>query len=284
MCADKLRELSKFFYVAEYYVDVFGKMGLDSIEGMFSFTGAEDLNKAGLAGYRERICFTAGEGEARLYLKRYDKAPFLSQLKNWFCHRKRGSFGYFDYEPSVKLSAAGIKTYRTVAYGSEWGTIFETRSFSITEEIREAKSLERRLPQCFYERETGNNLKQRRDIILRLADFVSGFHETGYRHRDLYFSHIFYDSDGRFYVIDLSRCFKPAIFSHRYRVKDIAQLFYSAAGKYFSWTDRLRFYLRYSGRNRLTELDKSFIRKVIRRAHRMRRHDLKHDKTVPYES
>ncbi|MHC4625735.1 MAG: hypothetical protein ACYTDV_02025, partial [Planctomycetota bacterium] len=59
---------------------------------------------------------------------------------------------------------------------------------------------------------------------------------------------------------------------------------YSAPGQAFSKTDRLRFLLRYVGRNRLTGQDKMFIRKVVRKARRMARHDKKHGREVPFEN
>ena len=95
-------------------------------------------------------------------------------------------------------------------------------------------------------------VRMKKELINALADLVRKFHETGYFHRDLYFAHIFLGENGEFYLIDLQRTFKPKFSAFRYRVKDIAQLYYSAPGKYFSRADRLRFYLRYTGKTRLT--------------------------------
>ena len=85
---------------------------------------------------------------------------------------------------------------KTVAYGEQWGRLFEKRSFIITERIPAAESLEKKLPDCFNKPATAENLKLRRNFITQLAGFVKRFHETGYRHRDLYFSHIFYNANG----------------------------------------------------------------------------------------
>ena len=122
----------------------------------------------------------------------------------------------------------------------------------------------------------------RAEQCMPLAAFVRKFHETNYRHRDLYFAHIFLDNAANFHLIDLARAFKPNLLSRRFQVKDIAQLYYSAPGKYFSKTDRLRFYLAYTGRTRLSGKDKAFIRNVINKAKRMARHDIKHGRVVPY--
>jgi heptose I phosphotransferase len=217
-------------------------------------------------------------------LKRYDSPPILVQLGNWLSARRRISCGLFDFEPITKLTAAGINTPKIISYGEQWGIFFEKRSFIITKKIPDAESLGRRLPDCFNAPATIENLKLRRNFIAQLAAFVKKFHETNYRHRDLYLSHIFYDDNGRFYLIDLARAFKPGLFAERFRIKDVAQVYYSAQGSYFSKTDRLRFYLGYTGHCRLTGKDKVFIRKVINKTGRMAQHDIKHRRAVPFIS
>ncbi|MDO8302942.1 MAG: lipopolysaccharide kinase InaA family protein, partial [Sedimentisphaerales bacterium] len=127
------------------------------------------------------------------------------------------------------------------------------------------------------------NLKSKIVFINSLAGFARTFHATGYCHRDFYLAHIFHH-DGVFYLIDLQRAFRPLLFSHRYRIKDIAQLSYSASKKYFSRTDRLRFYRAYSGRKLLNEKDKSFIRAVVKKMFRMADHDSRHGRTIPFEN
>jgi len=283
---EKFVELSKSCFVASDYKTAFSKLGLTSIDTVFSFSSGRDLIKNNLAGYRSRLQFEIESplSPTTVFLKRYDKPPVITQLKNWLAARSRISCGLFDFEAANKLSAAGINTPRTIAYGEQWGTFLEKRSFIITEKIPKAESIERKLPGCFEGPATAENLKLRRAFIARLASFIRKFHETDYRHRDLYFSHIFHSDSGEFYLIDLARAFKPALFAERFRRKDIAQIHYSAPAKYFSNTDRLRFYLCYTGRRKLTEKDKLFIRKVVSKAKRMARHDIKHARPVPFAS
>jgi hypothetical protein len=206
----------------------------------------------------------------------------MLQLKNWLEHRRRASFAFFDLEPGFDLHNVGIKTPRTVGFGEEWGGPFEKRSFCIIEEIADAEAIERKLPDYFYQSCVPRNLQLRKDFIQKLAQFIKKFHETGYRHRDLYFSHIFYTNKGEFYLIDLARAFMPRFLSQRFRTKDIAQLFYSAPRRFFSQTDRMRFYLEYSGFVRLNKENKVFIRNIIKKAYRMARHDKKHGRIVPF--
>ncbi|MHC4118130.1 MAG: lipopolysaccharide heptosyltransferase II [Planctomycetota bacterium] len=287
MTQQQFVEASDSFFVDPDFESALGKLGLTSVDAVFAFESAANLTKANLAAFRTRVQFeieTPVSAEpTTVFLKRYDRPPVSVQLKNWLSARGRTSCGLLEFTVARQLAAFGIGTPKTVCYGEQWAGLFETRSFSITEKIPNAEALERKLPECFAGQATSENLKLRRDFIARLADFVKEFHETGYRHRDLYFAHIFYDDDGKFYLIDLARAFKPIVLSRRFQIKDIAQIHYSAPGRHFSKTDRLRFFLRYSDRGRLTGRDKVFIRSVLNKAQRMARHDRKHGREVPFE-
>ena len=282
MSEQKFIEISKSFFVNANYKTGLSKLGLTTIDAIFSFKAGKNLDKDNLAKFRSRLKFEINLPSATLFLKRYDKPPILTQLKNWLRHHSRKSMSFYDLEPVKKLAAAGINTPKTICYGEQWGIFFEKRSFIITEKIPNAESLEQRLPVYFNGPATVENLKLRRNFITQSAIFVKKFHETNLRHRDLYLSHIFYSDNNEFHLIDLARVFKPIFLAERFRVKDIAQVYYSAQSRYFSKTDRLRFYLGYSSHDRLTARDKIFIRKVINKVKRMARHNIKHGREVPF--
>jgi len=244
------------FFIEPEYKSAFEGLGLTSIDEVFVFEGDRNLAKANLAIHRSRIEFQAG-GKT-FFLKRYNQPPILAQLKNWIAAKKRVSCGCIEFEAAANLAKSRINVPRMVAWGEEYKFFFEKRSFVIIEKVEGGVSLEKNM---------------RREFIRELAVFIKKFHDTGFRHRDLYFSHIFRDAAGKFCLIDLARVFKPAIFGFRYRVKDIAQLNYSAASGMFSNTDRMRFYKAYSGK--LTTQDKNFIRKVIHKTELIARHDQK---------
>jgi len=280
MPKEKLVKISDSFFVDADYQQTFADMGLTSIEAIFSFEGGQTLSKKELSHYRTRIRFETDSPSAVLFLKRYDRPPLLTQLRNWLTQRRRISFGHCDCKTAEKLLKTGINTPKTIAKGQQWDRLFERRSFSVTEKIN-GQSLEKKLPECFENVRTSENRKLKKTFIEQLARFIRKFHETGYRHRDLYFSHIFYNS-GKFYLIDLARVFKPVLLTDRFRVKDIAQLYYSApAGSFYS-TDRIRFYHCYTGRDKLTLKDKIFIGRIKRKAKKMARRDTKRGKTVPF--
>ena len=277
-----LIEVSESFFVDAEFKGAFAELGMSSVDSVFGFSGGENLAKKNLAEFRERIQFETKSPARTLFLKRYSFAPVMVQLKNWISHRRRVSLGAADFETAVNLAKAGINTPKTVSYGQKMGKIFEKVSFIVTEKIPDAESLEKKLPGCFIEPATIENLNERKNFIGDLASFIGRFHNSGYRHRDLYLCHIFYSRGGEFYLIDLTRAFKPKVFSERYRIKDIAQLYYSAPKQYFSRTERMRFYLEYAGSKKLSGEDKAFIRKVKSKARRMARHDVKHGRGVPF--
>ena len=271
----KFVKIEDSFLVDEDYRDAFGKLGLNSIDGIFSFTAAEDLAKKNLASFRSRIKFETDSPKSVLFLKRYCRPPLCLQIKNWLAQKNKISCGRIDFETSAKLLKLGVNTAKVIAFGEQNGPLFEKRSFCITEQIPNAEAIERKLPDCFI-RQTNETRFLQKKFIRDLAEFVKKFHDTGFRHRDLYFSHIFYSKDGRFYLIDLSRAFRPLILTEYFRIKDIAQLYYSAPARFFSRTDRLRFYFFYTGSQNLSKEDRRFITRVIRKAGRIERHDKKH--------
>lgn len=280
MNTQKFVELSKDFFVDADFLDAFCEANLTSIDAVFQFDNGSDLGKDNLPEHRSRIQFRLN-GKT-LFLKRYDKPPILAQLKNWISHLKRECTSDFDRLSAQQIATAGILTPKTIAFGCRWNMFFEKQSFIITEKIPNAESLERKLPRFFYQPSAPENKNQKDRFINDLADFARKFHDTGFRHRDFYLAHIFMDDTGRFYLIDLQRAFKPRLYAARFRLKDITQLYYSAPGQYFTRSDRLRFYLRYTRRSKLTWTDRLFIRRVKNKAWRIADHDIKHGRPVPF--
>jgi tRNA A-37 threonylcarbamoyl transferase component Bud32 len=263
------------FLVDSAYKNGLEKLGLTSVDSVFAFRAGKNLTKDNLALHRSRVEFKVESPAVTVFLKRYDRPPITVQIKNWLSAKKRVSCGFAEYEAARNLAKMGINTPQVIAFGQQCGMLFEKRSFVIMEKVPHGESLERRLPEFFDGQATPENLKMRRQFIIDLATFVRKFHETGYRHRDLYFCHIFRTADGQFYLIDLARAFKPMLFDARYRVKDLAQLNYSVPVRYFSRTDRMRFYIAYTGRPKLASQDKTFVKKIIQKTGRIARHDLK---------
>jgi len=267
---DNFKELNSGFFVHRDFADCFAKMGLVSVDAVFAFDRGKNLHKENLAKFRQRIMFETENPKTTLFLKRYQNTPKITQIKNWLNHKKKISTSACDIAPAENLRKFGINTPRTIAFGHEQDGIFEKRSFAITEQIPDSSSLEQKLPAD-------------RDFVKKLAAFVRKFHDTGFRHRDLYLCHIFCSSKCEFTLIDLARAFKPLFFSEKYRIKDLAQLYYSSPANTISKTTRLRFFLLYMQKEKLDYSDKITIKKIKAKAAQMAKHDKKHNRPVPYE-
>lgn len=276
-------EISPGFFADPIFVPALTAMGLTTLDRVFAFDHCEDVNAKGLARHRSRVCFRLEPGGPMVYLKRYTHTPVLRQLANWFDHRRRCCTSVYDGHRTEELDAVGVAVPRTLAYGYEWDGLFERRSFIMILEIPNAVSLEEQLPACMTDF-SPSMAQQRKAFIRQIAEFVRRFHATGCRHRDLYLCHFFLDREGQLHMIDLHRVFKPILLSGRFRMKDIAQLYYSSPGRLISRADRLRFYLYYRQKKKLTWYDKSFINQVKRKARKIAVRDLQRGKTVPFES
>ncbi|MDD5134965.1 MAG: lipopolysaccharide kinase InaA family protein [Phycisphaerae bacterium] len=273
---DKFMEIAPDFYIRSDFAEGLKKLGFKTIDDVFAFAGGKNLAKKNLAAFRQRISFETDNPETTLFLKRYQNIPVSKQIKNWFSRRGRISMADCDRAPAETLKNLGINTPRTVAFGTQWQGIFEKRSFIITEKIPASHSLEEKLPDSFY--------NDRKNFIEQFAAFIRKFHNTGFCHRDLYLCHIFCNTGGNFTIIDLSRVFKPLVFSKRFLVKDLAQLYYSSPGSIVTKADRLRFYLFYMYKDRISLRDKIIIKKIKSKAQQMAKHDRKHNRIPPFEN
>lgn len=256
-------------------------LGLTSLENFFAFEGGESLHKENLAAHRSRAVFDL-PGGPRVFLKRYVNTPRGRQLRNWIAAGRRVAVADLDRLPAEELARHDIKTPKIIAWGSEWDGLWETRSFILTEQIPGGVSLERQLPECLSNLHPLQLVRERKDFLRDLARWVRRFHDTGLRHRDLYLAHIFLDEGGDFVLIDLHRCFAPRLFGERWLIKDLTQLYYSAPGQEISRADRLRFYLDYTGKDKLSPRDRRRLHRIKRRAWTMADHDIRHSRAVPF--
>lgn len=276
------RAATNAFHVVDDLKTAFGILGLTHMAAVFAFEGDHNLTKKRLAGYRTRLRFQTEKPSRTFFLKRYEHPPMGVQLLNWLDGHRRRSCSMTELQALVELSRHGIGVPRPVAYGQTWGAWFERRSFLVTEEIADAQSLERQLPSCFYRPDTSDTRRQRRRFIRQLAAFLRKFHNLGYRHRDLYLAHVFRDTEGRLFLIDLARAFKPLLWRRRFLVKDLAQIYYSMPARYFTRSDRLRFCLSYCDTERLAGQARTLMRRIMAKAKRMARHNIKHGAAVPF--
>ena len=188
----------------------------------------------------------------RVYLKRHwnlsqkkSDAPFKEAFSEWNNLRI--------------LADAGINVPEALAYGHG---LINGRSvaFIMMKEVPGMQAdhfIERKLNKEY-------NFQDRSTLAKRIAELSIKFHEMGYNHRDFYLCHTFVnpvENDFELNLIDLQRVQHRKAFRKRWIVKDLAQMAYSSL-KICTRTDRMRFYLKYSGSESLSAADKKFIASI----------------------
>ncbi|MDR1648570.1 MAG: heptose kinase [Zoogloeaceae bacterium] len=205
----------------------------------------------------------------RYYVKRYGRGAGLP--RNWRQHYGRYlRHGLLNFLPRQRVESEwqnlehfarwGIPTAEIVACGLErrWG-MFQ-RGALVTRELEGCEDL--------------NCLRLRGDARLNDRHWVAGvsariaaatrvLHAHRFAHNDLKWRNLLVDAAGRIYFIDcpLGAFWHGALLRHR-QEKDLATLDKSAR-LCLSRTQRLRFYLDYRQRERLTPADKAALRRIL---------------------
>lgn len=147
------------------------------------------------------------------------------------------------------LAERGVDTMTAAGYGTEGCSPASRRSFLITEEIADAPSLEE-ITADWGEQPPPDEVKIR--LIKVVAHMVRAMHEAGINHRDLYLCHFLLQGGSlevpRPALIDLHRAQIRKTVPARWRRKDLAALYSSAAHIPLTDRDQLRFLRIYFGR------------------------------------
>ncbi|MCK5269470.1 MAG: lipopolysaccharide heptosyltransferase II [Sedimentisphaerales bacterium] len=266
--------------VHKNYTKLLRQNNLLTIEDVFASKEGEHLTKPGL-GTRERIKLELTDDTGQkvvLYLKRYGSHSMAALLKRRLIRRSRAAAAVFDFTAGLNLAEKGVPVARPIAYGQQSNWLGEKRSFVIFEELPNADALERLMPRLPEQQKQYKLLQDKNELVRQIARLVRRLHENGFYHRDLYLSHIFlcrdrYDNE-RLCLIDLQRVFRPLIYSRRWRVKDLAQ-FYFSARDYFNETNMTNFFKAYFQSDVLSSEKILLIRAIHRKANRIAKHDIK---------
>ena len=175
-----------------------------------------------------------------------------------------------------RLNDDGIPTMRVAAYGEQLHQDGRLHSFLLTEDLEGYRPLDDFLRERFRVRRLFTSTRRDPDLatlLEQVADVAARFHRAGYNHRDFYCCHFFIkETDpGQFDVrlIDLQRVQYRRRFRHRWIVKDLAQLAYSAPRDRIKCTQKLAFLRHYLGIKKLRPGDKRLLREVLAKQHKM---------------
>ena len=123
---------------------------------------------------------------------------------------------------------------------------------------------------------------ERRAFLREVGTESRQFHHAGFVHKDYYLSHLFVTPGAKpgeraFYFIDLQRLARPRLLNRRWRVKDAAQLAYSAHLDGATRADLLACYLAYADKKCLEAEDRRWIRDVWKRVRGLQNRGPKYD-------
>lgn len=251
--------------VADEFVTLLSDSGLDSLDALFAATG-ETLLKPGLDPHRQRFKLVIGRQDSQqtFFLKRYLRPP-----KN--LHKRKGaSLAGAEWSRIIQLRAEGLPCPAPVAFGEEIRRGREVRSALLMTAVP-GESIE-----SWMRRNPVPNRADVAGLLGPTAELIARFHRAGFVHRDLYWSHIFYEGGiarRSFHLIDLSRVLRPKRRKIRWIVKDLASLNFSSPISVIRQTDRIRWVRRYLGVSKLTTREKCLVYRIVGKTAAIARHD-----------
>ncbi len=168
--------------------------------------------------------------------------------KNWFQLKAPVLGAANEFYALELLARLGVDTMTPVAFGEKHWNPARRESFLVTEELTDCVSLED------YCRDWRPSFREKTALLTVLAQTAAAMHDHGLNHRDCYLCHFLLDrkrwQEGRgeahLHVIDLHRAQIRRRIPYRYRVKDVAGLFFSSMDAGLTRHDLFRFMRIYS--------------------------------------
>ncbi len=190
------------------------------------------------------------------FLKRQTGTSWKEMLKNILQLRSPVMTMKNEWQAIEKLRALDIQTPRVIIKGERGTNPAKKESFVLLEEITPAVSLEdicATWPQC------PPAFKLKQTCIEQVAAISKKMHDGGINHRDYYLCHFLLKTDKpvvdlssadvNLYLIDMHRAQIRAAVPQRWRIKDLAGLYFSSKDAGLSKRDLFRFMQIYQGKS-----------------------------------
>lgn len=271
------RDAAEQLWIHPDHVQMLRHAGLTTFDAIMNDHGGHCLRKLP-ARENWRLELAKRDGtHVTAYLKKHRHRDVFSRLR-LRRRRRPASPARHEAEMLVELDRDGIPAMELIAFGEKRTPSGHHESFLLTKELAGFTQLDHFIRQRFAPRSKQSPSHRDRDLrtlVGEVADAAAHFHACGYNHRDLYCCHFFIRESvrGEFavHLIDLQRVQHRRRFRHRWIVKDLAQLAYSAPAERIGATHRLAFIKRYLGIRKLRPADKRLIRQVLAKQDRMER-------------
>jgi len=239
--------------------------------------------------YGSRKTLRFGIDGQHYFAKFHDGVGWKEIIKNIFQLRLPVTSAKNEWLALKRLEQLGVNTACLVGYGKRGWNPAKFQSFVIMEELAGTVSLE---DFCLSWSESPPSYALKRALIIEVAKIARTLHENGINHRDFYSCHFLLDITGgydciglrplRLYLIDLHRMQIRRRIPRRWRVKDIAGLYFSSMDIGLTKRDLLRFIRIYRGKPLKETLkeDGKFWRQIRRRGIALYRKQLNKDSEV----
>lgn len=202
--------------------------------------GNEFRNREG----RRTLRFTTPDGRG-FFLKYHSGIGWKEVFKNLLQFKLPVIGAGNEFHAISELTKAGVPTMTAAAFGSRGYNPARKESFLITEELIDMPSCEE-----YAARPAPESDGEKEKIIRALAASAGKMHALGINHRDCYLCHYLIDRQGQelqLRVIDLHRSQHRKKVPMRYRIKDLAGLYFSSMDcKWITAGDRELFISVYS--------------------------------------
>ncbi len=208
------------------------------------------------------------------FAKLHHGVGYREIIKNYLRFKRPVLGAQNEYRALKLLHEKKIDTMTPCAYGCRGDNPAKLDSFLITAELVRMTSLE---DLCREWPANPPDPRLRQALTKRLAMSVKGMHDAGLNHRDCYLCHFLLDNASsqtpqpRLYIIDLHRAeIRPQV-PYRYRVKDVAGIYFSSMDIGLTRKDILRFIKAYSGQSLRQTLGNPLWHAVSTAAHALYR-------------
>lgn len=246
-------------------------LGPDSFDALMDIAGDICRETGGRQTLRVSI---AGQD---YFLKRHRGVGWWEIIKNLLQLRLPVLGAGTEVRAIRRLEELGVPTLQLAGWGQRGRNPARHASFALTVALQDMVSLED-LCAGWGRRQhwTASELVLKRQLLQHLACCARTLHENGVNHRDFYLCHFLLRRDspglmqagGRLdlHLIDLHRVQLRQRTPQRWRLKDVAGLYFSALDAGLTRRDCYRFMRLYGGTPLRAQLGRRFWRKVGRQA------------------
>jgi heptose I phosphotransferase len=188
-------------------------------------------------------------GGRSYFLKLHSGIGWAEIIKNLLQGRLPVVSASNEYRAVQALQHIGVDTLSIAAYACQGRNPAARQSMIVTDDLVGTVSLE---DYCAHWADLPPDSGVRMRLILKLADSARRMHQAGINHRDFYICHFHLDESSlaqqslRCYLIDLHRAQIRGHTPRRWRVKDLAGLYFSAMDCGLQRRDLWRFMHHYS--------------------------------------